>query len=73
MLKVFKPKAACGRSVQDVIQSVRLEKARRLLAGSRLSVDDIASQIGYRDATALRRLMLKHTGTTPSQFRPRQR
>lgn len=66
-------KAACGRSVQDVIQSVRLEKARRLLAGSRMSVDDIASQIGYRDATALRRLMLKYTGTTPSQFRPRQR
>ncbi|MGO4326227.1 GlxA family transcriptional regulator [Cupriavidus sp. 2TAF22] len=63
-------RAATGRSTQDLLQSVRLGRARMLLATSRMTVEQIAEQVGYRDATALRRMMRKLVGATPRQFRP---
>lgn len=63
-------RAATGRSTQDLLQSVRLGRARMLLATSRMTVEQIAGQVGYRDATALRRMMRKLAGATPRQFRP---
>lgn len=63
-------RAATGRSTQDLLQSIRLGRARKLLATSRMSVEQIAEQVGYSDATALRRLMRKLVGATPRQFRP---
>ncbi|KAF0808798.1 AraC family transcriptional regulator [Alcanivorax sp. S71-1-4] len=62
-------RAATGQGVLALIQSVRLNRARRLLESSRLSIEQIAAQVGYADATALRRLMRKATGVTPSRFR----
>ncbi|WGS54765.1 helix-turn-helix domain-containing protein [Paraburkholderia sp. D15] len=62
-------RAATGRSTQDLLQSVRLGRARTLLATSRMSVEQIAEQVGYGDATALRRMMRKLVGATPRQFR----
>ena len=61
--------AATGRGPLALLQSVRLSKARLLLENSKLSVDEVATRVGYRDATALRRLMRKSTGATPRQFR----
>jgi transcriptional regulator GlxA family with amidase domain len=61
---------ATGRSTLALVQGVRLRRARMLLEGSRLTVDQIAEQIGYSDATAFRRMMRKFTGGTPSKFRP---
>lgn len=63
-------RAATGRSTQDLLQSVRLGRARMLLATSRMTVEQIAEQVGYSDATALRRMMRKLVGATPRQFRP---
>ena len=63
-------RAATGRSAQDLLQSVRLGRARMLLATSRMTVEQIAGQVGYSDATALRRMMRKLVGATPRQFRP---
>ncbi|MGA9913385.1 MAG: helix-turn-helix domain-containing protein [Paraburkholderia sp.] len=63
-------RAATGRSAQDLLQSVRLGRARMLLATSRMTVEQIAEQVGYSDATALRRMMRKLVGATPRQFRP---
>ena len=63
-------RAATGRSTQDLLQSIRLGRARVLLATSRMTVEQIAEQVGYRDATALRRMMRKLVGATPRQFRP---
>lgn len=62
-------RAATGKSTQDLLQSVRLGRARTLLATSRMSVEQVAQQVGYGDATALRRLMRKLVGATPRQFR----
>lgn len=62
-------RAATGRSTLDLVQSVRLSKARMLLESTRLPVEQVAEQVGYGDATALRRLMRKMASATPRQFR----
>lgn len=58
-----------GRSTLDLLQSVRLRKARSLLERSRMSVEQVAAAVGYDDPTALRRLMRKAGGASPSQYR----
>lgn len=63
-------KTASGITPLALIQRIRLNRARALLEGTKLSVDEIAARVGYGDATALRRLMRKAMGTTPRQFRP---
>lgn len=62
--------SATGRSTLDLVQGVRLRRARMLLETSRFTIDQIAEQIGYADATAFRRMMRKFAGGTPSKFRP---
>lgn len=61
--------SATGQTPSALVQFVRLKRARLLLESSQMSVDRIAEQVGYQDATALRRLMRKTFGTTPRQFR----
>ena len=62
--------SATGRSTLDLVQGVRLRRARLLLETSRYTIDQIAEQVGYADATAFRRMMRKFAGGTPSKFRP---
>ncbi|MES2960461.1 MAG: helix-turn-helix domain-containing protein [Pseudomonadota bacterium] len=59
-----------GKGTLALLQSIRLRRARALLEQSRLSVEQVASAVGYGDPTALRRLMRKFTGGNPSQYRP---
>lgn len=63
-------RTATGRNTSALIQFVRLKRARTLLETSRMSVDQVAEQVGYSDATALRRLIRKVFGATPRQLRP---
>ncbi len=63
-------RATTGQSTLALVQSVRLNRARVLLESSRLSVEQVAEQVGYGDATALWRLMRRTTGLTPRQLRP---
>ncbi|MGC4051696.1 MAG: helix-turn-helix domain-containing protein [Paludibaculum sp.] len=60
---------ATGQSTMALVQSVRLRRARALLASSRMTVEQVAAAVGYQDATALRRLMRKVAGANPSRFR----
>jgi transcriptional regulator GlxA family with amidase domain len=60
---------ATGRSTLALVQSVRLNRARMLIESSRMSIEQVAAQVGYEDATALRRLMLKAAGANPSRYR----
>ncbi|GAA5165026.1 GlxA family transcriptional regulator [Viridibacterium curvum] len=62
-------RSATGQTAQDLVQAVRLRRARHLLESTRLSLDEIAVQVGYADATALRRLTLKTLNTTPGRLR----
>lgn len=60
---------ATGKSTLALIQSIRLRRARALLESSRMSVERVAQAVGYRDTTALRRLMRRVAGTNPIQYR----
>jgi transcriptional regulator GlxA family with amidase domain len=60
---------ATGRSTLALVQSVRLNRARMLIESSRMSIERVAAQVGYEDATALRRLMRKAAGRNPSGYR----
>jgi transcriptional regulator GlxA family with amidase domain len=59
-----------GKSTLALVQSVKLRKARALLEQSKYSVEQIAAAVGYSDSTALRRLMKRATGSSPSSYRP---
>jgi transcriptional regulator GlxA family with amidase domain len=60
---------ATGKSTMALVQSVRLNRARMLIESSRMNIEQVAQQVGYEDATALRRLMRKLAGTRPSRYR----
>ena len=62
-------RAATGQGALALVQSVRLNRARMLIETSRMSIEQVAAQVGYEDATALRRLMRKAAGAAPSKFR----
>jgi len=58
-----------GHGPQALIQSIRLNRARVLLAQGTLPVDEVAAQVGLGDAAALRRLLRRRMDVTPSQIR----
>jgi transcriptional regulator GlxA family with amidase domain len=60
---------ATGKTPMALIQSVRLRRARTLLENTRMPVEQVAAAVGYQDATALRRLLLRLTDATPRQYR----
>jgi transcriptional regulator GlxA family with amidase domain len=62
-------RSATGKTSQDLVQAVRLRRARHLLETTRLSLDEVATQVGYADASALRKLTLKTMNTTPGRLR----
>lgn len=65
-------RAAGGLTPLALVQAVRLNRARSLIEASHMSVEQIATAVGYEDATALRRMMRRWTGATPREFRSRR-
>lgn len=62
-------KQSTGRSVGAWIDIVRIQRAKRLLSSTDLSIIDIAASVGVEDQSYFSRLFKKETGTTPSFFR----
>lgn len=60
---------ATGHGPLHLIRSVQLNRARALLESSRYSVESVAERVGYRDPTALRRLLRQRLDATPRQLR----
>ncbi len=54
-----------GRHIEDL----RLESARRQLASTRKSIDEVASASGFSSAEILRRAFGRRLGVTPGQYR----
>lgn len=63
---------ATGQTPLAVIQAVRLRHAQHLLETTRLPIAEVASRVGYADATALRKLTLKNLRLAPGQLRGRR-
>jgi transcriptional regulator GlxA family with amidase domain len=53
------------------IEMARLEAARRMLEGGRLSMKAIATRVGFGSEQSLRKLFLKHLSVTPHDYRAR--
>lgn len=58
-----------GRSPQQEIQRVRLEKARSLLADSDRPIHEVATQSGFHDPDRMAAVFRKVVGMTPSDYR----
>ena len=57
--------AATGVSPIKFIQRRRLQRAIHLIETSPLSIDAVPRKVGYRDATALRKLVTREFGMLP--------
>ena len=66
-------RAALKRSVHQAIVSARLRRAQELLAGSELSLTDIAERTGFKHQEYLGVVFKAHLGKTPARFRRESR
>ncbi|MDB5641689.1 MAG: transcriptional regulator, AraC family [Hyphomicrobiales bacterium] len=60
-----------GVSPSDYVELTRIDVARNLLEGSRLSLEAIAVKTGFGSTRAMRRAFHAHFGVTPSEYRER--
>jgi AraC-like DNA-binding protein len=44
-------------------------EAMHLIESSTMTIEDVAEQVGYQDGTALRKIIKRELGTTPSALR----
>jgi len=58
-----------GRSINQEIQRIRLERAKHLLAETELSVARVAEAVGFNSASYMIRLFRQHLGQSPTWFR----
>jgi AraC-like DNA-binding protein len=60
---------AQGTSVQDLLEEVRFEVARQLVAYTHMPLTDVAVTLGYSDASAFTRAFRRWTGSAPAAWR----
>jgi transcriptional regulator GlxA family with amidase domain len=61
--------AATGLSPVRFVQRRRILEAMHLIETTTLTVEDVAARVGYQDSTALRKIIRRELGTTPSTLR----
>lgn len=66
-------KTATGDSPTTYLQLLRVEEARRRLESSTASIETITRDVGYEDVSSFSRLVRRHTGLSPSDYRARFR
>ncbi|TPG58601.1 AraC family transcriptional regulator [Roseomonas nepalensis] len=64
---------ALGKPPHQYLIQLRVEAARRLLAGTRLPIAEVALECGFASQEHLTRLFRRSTGTTPAAFRRHSR
>lgn len=58
-----------GHTMLDEIRAVRMERAKRMLAQSDVSIEDVARLCGYEDSGTFRRAFTQEVGASPSFYR----
>ena len=61
-----------GMTYRDFLIEVRLQRAKELLSASELSLEEIARQVGYSDASHFSRVFKSRTGMSPRRFAARR-
>lgn len=62
-----------GKSFNDYVRSVKIEKAKFLLARTNKTVYWIAKQIGYQDEKHFSRVFRGHVGMLPTEYRSKSK
>ncbi len=62
-------KQAVGTPPHAYITQVRMERAKRLLAGTNLPLMEVATRVGYRTQAHFTGVFHRYVGTTPRTFR----
>ena len=62
-------KQATGISPHAYLTLERIERAKRMLAESRLALVDVAARVGFQTQGHLTEVFRRHAGTTPRRFR----
>lgn len=66
-------KIATGDSPLMYLQRLRMEKAKRILENRRTRIEDLAARVGYEDLGFFRKLFVRYTGVSPSDYGKRFR
>lgn len=64
-------KKQSGQTIKQYMTSVRLEKAKELLADQALKLYAIAQAVGFADANYFTTFFKKYAGCTPTEYRER--
>lgn len=62
-------KTATGRTPGRIIRQAQVVEAKRLLAGSDLTVRQVADRVGFGDPAYFCRFFRRETGSTPGEYR----
>ncbi|MCC2727878.1 helix-turn-helix transcriptional regulator, partial [Blautia sp. MSK22_86] len=61
-----------GTSLNDYINSLRVEKAKHLLENTNTKVIDIALEVGFDTLPYFSSVFKKYTGVSPAEFRKKE-
>jgi signal transduction histidine kinase/DNA-binding response OmpR family regulator len=64
-----KLKALTGKSPNQILRSVRMQRAAQLLENKQFNIADVTYMVGYNDLKSFRDQFRKEFGMSPSQFR----
>ena len=62
-------KKETGQNFVDYLTELRINKAKELLSGDDLSVQDVAEMVGYQDLKYFSKLFKRITGVSPSDYK----
>ena len=61
-----------GKGFFEIINVIRIDKAKELLKTSALKVQEISEQIGFQDVTHFSRIFKNHVGLSPKDYRAKE-
>ena len=61
-----------GKTFQEVVMDIRMDKARNLLNNSNESIENVAYKIGYHNVEHFNRLFKRKYSITPMEYKKRK-
>lgn len=58
-----------GQTPVEYITAIRIDRAKKLLSGTKLQISDVADAVGYKDQIYFSRVFKKTVGMSPTEYR----